>query len=130
MTPRRPRLQLLAGLLAATSLLALAPPAGAVLKEIERGYEVTLAAVRIPTVSDGNLTVFPCPRCGPVTLRVTTATAWYPAWPARAPATQVEFLQALRNAGANRNALVYVYYEPRTRRVTRLVLDAPGGARP
>jgi len=119
------------GLLAAGLLLAAATPARAVLKAVEQAYELAPSAVRVPTASDAPLTVFPCAKCRAVPLRVKATTAWYVTSPPGQATSQAEFLKALRAAGANPRALIYVYYEPRTRHVTRLVLDAPvAGVRP
>jgi hypothetical protein len=114
-----------AALLATAILLGLPGPAGAALKEIERAYEVAPGAIRLPTVSTAPLTLFPCPGCAPVTLRVTPATGWYAAVRAPRPAGQDAVLDALRDAGANRQTLLYVFYDPRTSQVKRIVLDVP-----
>lgn len=125
------RTALITALWAPVLLLALASPSLAVLRDIEQAYEVAPSAVRVPTVSEGNLTLFPCPQCPPVSLRVTSATAWFAAVPPSRSTSQDEFLKMLRAAATNRRTLIYVYYEPRTRRVTRVVLDAPlTGGRP
>lgn len=125
------RATLISSLWFAVLLLSLASPARAVLKDIEQAYELAPAAVRVPTVSEGNLTLFPCAKCPPVSLRVTPATAWFTAVPPGRATSQDEFLKIMRKAAANRQTLIYVYYEPRTRRVTRLVLDAPAaGGKP
>ncbi len=58
-------------------------------------------------------------------LRVTAATAWFDRPGTRQPAGQSVVLAAFRASATNPATLVYVYYEPQTRRVKRIVLDAP-----
>jgi hypothetical protein len=60
-----------------------------------------------------------------VVLQVTAATAWFDRPGTRQPAGQSAVLAAFRASAANPATLVYVYYEPQTRRVKRIVLDVP-----
>ena len=117
--------------LAGSALLVLCfgQQAGASLGVIEKAYELTRAQVQLPTTADGGLTVRPCPTCRPLSLRVTTATTWFNRPGARQPAGQAAVLEAFRAAATNPKTLVHVYYEPQTRRVKRVVLDAPGPVR-
>lgn len=121
-------------LLAAALVVAGSGPAAAALRTIEQAYELTRSEVKLPTSADGGLTVQPCPTCRPVVLRVSAATLWYRSPVARQDAgqsvDQAQFLAAWR-ASTDPRTLVYVYYEPRTRRVKRVVLDDRGaGAAP
>jgi hypothetical protein len=59
---------------------------------------------------------------------VTTATGWFIAPQTRKAAGQPALLAAYKAAAANPATLVYVYYEPQTRRVKRIVLDVPAPA--
>jgi hypothetical protein len=110
----------LAALLVATSL-----PAGATLRTIEQAYELARTQVQLPTTPEGGLTVRTCPTCRPVVLKVSAATTWFSQPGTRQPAGQAAVLEAFRAAATNAKTLVYVYYEPQTRRVKRIVLDVP-----
>jgi hypothetical protein len=110
---------LTAGMLGATA------PANATLRTIEQAYELTREQVQLPGRPDGNLTVRPCATCRPVTLRVTAGTAWFASPGTRQPAGQEAVLAAFRAAAGQPGTLVYVYYEPQTGRVKRVVLDTP-----
>lgn len=109
----------------------IAPPAGATLRTIEQAYELTRSQVQLPGRAEGALTVRTCADCRPVILRVTAATAWFTRPGTREPGGQAAVLAAFRASATNPGTLVYVYYEPQTRRVKRIVLDAPPtGSRP
>lgn len=114
-----------AAVLAAVLLLASTLPAGATLRTIEQAYELTRNQVQLPGRPEGTLTVRPCPDCRPVVLKVTAATAWFSRPGTREPAGHTAVLAAFRAAAASPGTLVYVYYEPQTRRVKRVVLDVP-----
>ncbi|MEO7385538.1 MAG: hypothetical protein ABIX37_01245 [Gammaproteobacteria bacterium] len=118
----RPVLSTVAGALWVL-LMAAAPEAGATLRTIEQAYELTRSQVQLPGAPDGALTVTTCPTCRPVTLRVTAGTAWYGRPGAQQPSDQATVLAAFRAAASKPGTLVYVYYEPQTRRVKRIVLD-------
>lgn len=117
--------------LAAAALLTVcvSQQAAASLGLIEQAYELTRIQVQLPTTADGGLTVRPCPTCRPVSLRVSPATAWFDRPGTRQPAGQAAVLEAFRAAATNPKTLVYVYYEPQTRRVKRVVLDVPASPR-
>ena len=100
-------------------------PAGATLRTIEQAYELTHNQIQLPSGPEGTLTVRPCATCRLVLLRVTTATAWFAAPRSRQANSQSTVLAAFHGAATNPRALVYVYYEPQTLRVKRIVLDAP-----
>lgn len=107
----------------AALFLGVTLPAGATLRTIEQAYELTRTQVQLPGSPEGGLTVRPCPTCPPVVLRVTVATTWFDRPGSRQPAGQKAVLAAYRAAAARPGTLVYVYYEPQTRRVKRIVLD-------
>ncbi len=111
--------------LAALLLLSWALPAAASLGTIEQAYELSRRDVQLPGRPEGNLTVRPCSTCKPVLLRVTTATGWFIAPQTRKAVGQPALLAAYKAAAAKPATLVYVYYEPQTRRVNRIVLDVP-----
>jgi hypothetical protein len=120
---RRGALTLLALSLAAGAFT----PAGAALRTIEQAYELDRSQVQLPGSAPGTLTLRPCAGCRPVALKVTPATAWYARPGRRQPDGQATVLAAFRRAAATPGTLVYVYYEPQTRRVKRIVLDVPAG---
>jgi hypothetical protein len=111
-------------------LLGVSLPAAATLRTIEEAYELTRSQVQLPGSSTGGLTVRRCPACSPVVLRVTEATRWFSAPREQPPAGQATVLAAFAAAGNKPGVFVYVYYEPQTLRVNRIVLDVPGGAAP
>jgi hypothetical protein len=112
-------------MLCALLVLGVSVPAFATLRTIEQAYELTRSQVQLPGTPEGGLTVRPCPTCRPVILQVTTETAWFNGPGTRQPVGQAAVLAAFRAAAADPKTLVYVYYEPQTRRVKRIVLDAP-----
>ena len=120
--------RILGGALSLLLLITVSLPAAATLRTIEQAYELTRSQVQLPGTPEGGMTVRPCPTCPPVTLRVTTATAWFNGPGTRQPAGQAAVLAAFRTAATNPKTLVYVFYEPQTRRVKRIVLDAPAPA--
>ena len=104
-------------------------PAGATLRTIEQAYELTHNQIQLPSGPEGTLSVRRCATCPLVFLRVTTATAWFAAPRSRQARNQTNnqstVLAAFHASATNPRALVYVYYEPQTLRVKRIVLDNP-----
>jgi hypothetical protein len=113
----------------ATLVVFGSPQVSATLGVIEQAYELNRSQVQLPTTPEGGLAVRPCPGCRPVVLRVNTATSWFSSPGTRQPAGQAAVLAAFRVAANNPNTLVYVYYDPQTLRVKRVVLDAPAPRR-
>jgi hypothetical protein len=111
--------------LATVLLITVSLPAAATLRTIEQAYELTRNQVQLPDQPEGGLTVRPCPTCKPVILRVTTATAWFIGPGTVKAAGQPAFLSAFKASATNPRTLIYVYYEPQTQRVKRIVLDVP-----
>ena len=116
---------LVAAAFAMALLLGPATPAIATLRTIEQAYELPRSQVQLPGRPDGTLTARPCPDCRPVVLRVTSATAWFLRPGNRQPDGQAAVLAAFRDSAGKPDTLVYVYYEPQTLRVKRIVLDVP-----
>lgn len=106
-------------------LLAAALPAGATLRTIEQAYELTRNQVQLPDGTTGSLVVRPCANCRPVVLQVTEATTWHSGSGRQPPVGQAAVLAAFRAMAMDPGTLIHVYYEPRSRKVTRVVLDAP-----
>ena len=113
--------------LPALLLLGVSLPAAAALRTIEQAYELTPSQVQLPGAASGGLTIRKCPTCSPIVLRVTEATAWFSAPREQPPAGQAAVLAALEAAGGRARVLIFVYYEPQTLRVKRIVLEVPAG---
>lgn len=113
--------------LAALLLLGLSLPAAAALRTIEQAFELTPSQVQLPSAASGGLTIRKCPTCSPIVLRVTEATAWFSIPREQPPAGQAAVLAALEAADNRARVLIFVYYEPQTLRVKRIVLEAPAG---
>jgi hypothetical protein len=110
--------------MALLSLLALlgARGAEAALKTVEEAHELALAAVTLPVTEVGQLIVRRCDECRPETLSTNANTRYFVA-SAKSAIPLAEIRRAAA-AAARSSALVYVYFDPRTRVVRRLVLDA------
>lgn len=104
---------------------AFSAPAHATMRTIEQAYELTRSQVRLPKAVIGGLTIRLCPECSPVVLRVTAATGWFSAPDGREADGQAAVQKAWEAAGRESRLLVYVYYEPGTKHVNRIVLDVP-----
>ncbi len=91
---------------------------------VEEAYELSLAAVSLPGNENGYLMVRRCARCKPEVLRVNAQTL-YIVRPARSPVALQDLKTRAGKIVARQQAAVYVYYDPGTRYVRRLVLDAP-----
>lgn len=92
------------------------------LKAIEEAYELSLAQVVMPASETGKVLVRRCPGCKPETLRVTADTRYF-IRPSTTPVSLEEARKAAGKAAGRRQASAYVYYDPKTRTVRRLVLD-------
>ena len=110
--------------IAAAMLCITALSSYASLVAIEQAFEVRPNQVDLPDRADGRLTLRPCRTCRTVALRVTPDTAWFNSPASRQPVGQRMVLAAL-SAANNSRTLLYIYYEPQTQRVKRIVLDAP-----
>jgi hypothetical protein len=109
--------------LGALALAGGAPWAGAALRDVEAAYELGPAQVSLPAAVDGTVAVRRCAGCAPDLLRVDAATAY-----SLRPGTANIGLDALRREAARVSGRprtsIFVYYDPRTRVVRRIVLDA------
>jgi hypothetical protein len=103
------------------TLLATALPAA--LEPVEQAYELLLRSVSLPLHESGQLVVRECAGCRPEILRVTGATRYF-VRPTATPVSLRDLRAVAARAGATPGALLYVYYDPGTRNVRRLVLDA------
>lgn len=120
--PRLSRRSRVLTILVATLSFVAAGSVEAALKPLEQAYELTLGAVTLPGNEVGQLVVRRCAACKPDLLRVNGATRYF-IRPATAPVTLRDARTAATKAGATAGALVYVYYQPASRNVTRIVLD-------
>lgn len=103
-----------------------AAPAMATLKAVEEAYELLLAQVQLPDTPDGAITVRSCATCKPIApLRVSARTTWHGS-PGSPAIPQAEALKIARAGAAAPSAMIYLYYDPATRLVHRVVLDRPG----
>ncbi len=116
-------IQLVASLMLTGAML----PATAALQTIEQAYELTRHQLQLPTKADNRLRVRPCPKCPTAVLQITAETQWFLA-PGADTANRKEWQAAFQQAALQPATLIYVYYEPQTRRVKRLVLDRRPGA--
>lgn len=98
-------------------------PAGATLQVVEQAFELRANEVALPDVAEAPLTVRTCPDCKATVLRVTGDTRWFVGAGSRQAQSQAAVLDVFRQVAARRGTLVYLYYEPVTRRVTRIVID-------
>jgi hypothetical protein len=107
--------------LAALLAIAAMSPAMAALQAIEQAWELRLDQVTLPGDHGGRLVVRRCAGCAPVLLQLTATTQYY-----LSPQPQGVSLQELLDAAESlplRNSLLNVFYDPATRRVTRLRLE-------
>lgn len=105
-------------------LLAVAT-AHAALQSVEEGLEVPPEHLQLPASESGSLTVKACASCAPLQLLATPGTRYQPDGFDSAPVSLAEMAAALSTAD-RRRALLYVFYDPGTRQLTRLVLDPAG----
>ena len=111
-------------LMGTTLSLALAVPAAqAALDRIEEAYEVTPRSVRLPGYNNGRLTVTPCEGCDEVALRASVFTKYFSGSP-RLQVTRAELAEEASSATAQAEGIMYVFFNPETLEVTRVVLDA------
>jgi hypothetical protein len=110
-------------ILATIALLLTLDTAGAVrvLEQIERGVELTLGDLSLPTGDNGAISFSECPRCGVSTHRLTDATVYEfngqtLAWP--------EFLRIVgevrQRSDGNDSTIAAVFLDIASGRVTRI----------
>ena len=105
-------------------LLLAGSAADGTLRAIEEAYELSLSQVMLPGSETATLLVRPCTGCESEALRVTAETRYF-IRPATTPVSLEAARKAASKATGHRQASIYVYYDPKTRTVRRLVLD-PG----
>ncbi len=107
-----------------TAVVLATTPAHAALKTIEQAYELAASAVVLPAGATGSLLVRPCSGCQQEILQVTAATRCF-IRPGSAAVSLADARKAAAKAADRRQASIFVYYDPKTRNVRRLVLE-PG----
>lgn len=86
---------------------------------IEEAYELDFDTVTLPTHPAGHVRFKQCDHCGNTTLSVDEHTTYH-----NGVRTTAISLTELRSAAAIQNSkLIYVYYDPETKVVTRIVLS-------
>lgn len=106
------------------TVVLVAGTAQATLKSVEEAYELGLSQVTLPGSDTGQLVVRPCAKCKPEVLRVSPATA-YLVRPATTPVSRSDLVAGAAKALNRATAMIFVYYEPQTGNVRRVVLE-PG----
>lgn len=103
------------------ALLATAAVSHAALNLVEAAFELRPSQVTLPADGGGEIRVQPCPSCDYESLTVDAGTR-YIRQPGTAEVTRAEFAADLVRLGSQPRAMLFVYYEPRSRVVHRLVL--------
>ena len=93
------------------------------LDRIEEAYEVAPGDVRIPGYNNGRLTLTPCQGCDEVALRASVFTKYFSGSP-RLQVTRAELAEEASSAQVQAEGIMYVFFNPETLEVTRVVLDA------
>lgn len=106
----------------AAMVITLANSAGAALEIIEEALEVTPRQIEWPTYDQGRLVVRPCSDCDAVTLTVNDQTGYYLGF-SNPGLSRQELIQKANNRAHSKTTLVYLFYRPENRQVTRVVLD-------
>ena len=96
------------------------------LEPIESAYELRLIHVVWPASTLGSLIVKPCPECDEVTLFVDGETTYSVVGQAPITLTDFEVVAGQLRASQGEEASVGVFYEPKSKRVTRVVLYPAG----
>lgn len=98
--------------------------AEAALVALERDFELALNQVTLPRSSAGQVVVRQCGDCDPEVLRVDANTRYFLG--SNKPASLAELRAAADAVRDPKRTGVYVFYEPETGVVTRIVLDLAG----
>lgn len=115
-----PRFLLLACCLSTVTELS----ATRVLEQREDAYEVQLGEVILPRSLAGTVIFKPCSECETVALRVSGQTFYSIDGHPIALEDLAQAVEEIRQTnGGNSRTLVYVFFEPQSKRVTRLALD-------
>lgn len=96
--------------------------ARAALEIVEEAFEVTPRQIEWPTYDEGRLVVRPCSGCEAVALTVSDQTGYYDGFNSPRLSRQ-ELIRKATSGGNFQNSMVYLFYRPEDRQVTRVVLD-------
>lgn len=96
--------------------------ARAALEIVEDAFEVTPRQIEWPTYDEGRLVVRPCSGCEAVALTVSDQTGYYVGFNSPRLSRQA-LIQKATSGGNFENSMVYLFYRPEDRQVTRVVLD-------
>jgi hypothetical protein len=107
---------------AAAVLVAGAAMAALPLKTIEECVETGTREVSLPGAAGGSLSASPCPGCPSLRLRFDARTRYL-------IGTQAVTYAQFREAAAKRDFRLDLFYEPKTRTLTRLRIPAAAGAK-
>jgi len=121
MQPKALTFSLLLIVLAAMTF-ASANIARAALEIVEDAFEVTPRQIEWPTYDQGRLVVRPCPGCEAVALTVNEQTGYYLGF-SNPGLTRLELISKANSSGRSENTMVYLFYRPENKHVTRVVLD-------
>lgn len=100
----------------------LAAPAMAALQALEQAVELRLDQVTLPGGPGSQMPVRRCADCPTMMLQVTAATTYYVS-PSRTAVSLQELKDAAAGSTPRQKTFLNVFFDPETRRVTRLVLD-------
>ena len=101
---------------------ASASTARAALEIVEDALEVTPRQIEWPTYDEGRLVVRLCPGCEAVALTVSDQTGYYLGFESP-PLSRQELISKATSGGNFENSMVYLFFTPQDRQVTRVVLD-------
>ena len=121
MQPKALTFSLLLIVLAAMTF-ASANIARAALEIVEDAFEVTPRQIEWPTYDQGRLVVRPCPGCEAVALTVNEQTGYYLGF-GSPPLSRQELISKATSGSNFENSMVYLFFTPQDRQVTRVVLD-------
>ena len=96
--------------------------ARAALEVIEDAIEVTPRQIEWPTYDQGRLVVRPCRDCETISLTVNDQTGYYLGFNQPGLSRQ-ELISKANNSSSSQNTLVYLFYRPENKQVTRIILD-------
>ncbi len=121
MQPKALNFLLLLIVMAATAFTS-ANTARAALEIVENAFEVTPRQIEWPTYDEGRLVVRPCHGCEAVALTVNDQTVYYLGF-TNPRLSRQELIRKATSSGNSKYTMVYLFYRPENRQVTRIVLD-------
>ena len=111
-------------LLIVALLLSLAAPAGArTIIELERGFALTLPGVKLPTADGGTVSFKTCADCAYRTYRTTAATVYESKGRSLPLPEFLRVVDDIERARAANDAVVAVFLDIDSERVTRVTLN-------